>query len=315
MRHLNCLGVDVRYVVDNGGEWYVASDIGETWYEYHWPVITRVDSATQVTRYIKETVMKMRLDGHRRSMINRSQVLQYLSNQLWKGCKTSDVYEFFKNRTEDKAVDGNIEIKEENNELVVSSREVADNFGKAHRHVLDSIENIKAENSAVTSMFYKSSYKAGTGKSYKMYFMNRDGFALLVMGFTGKEALQWKLKYIAAFNTMEKSLRSTPSLPNFANPVEAARAWADAEEGRVKALGVVDDLQVKLGESMKWMSIKQVAKFNSLTYHDISWRKLKATGYETKDVYDANYGSVKAYRVEAWRKAYPDLELPQEVGA
>ena len=142
-------------------------------------------------------------------------------------------------------MESSIEIKEENNELVVSSREVADSFGKRHPDVLESIENIKTENSVVTSMFYKSSYKAGTGKSYKMYFMNRDGFALLVMGFTGKEALQWKLKYIAAFNAMEKSLRSMPSLPNFANPVEAARAWADAEEGRVKALDVVDDLQVK----------------------------------------------------------------------
>ena len=37
--------------------------------------------------------------------------------------------------------------------------------------------------------------------------MNRDGFSLLVMGFTGKEALQWKLKYINAFNTMESMLK------------------------------------------------------------------------------------------------------------
>ena len=33
--------------------------------------------------------------------------------------------------------------------------------------------------------------------------MNRDGFSLLVMGFTGKETLEWKLKYIDAFNKME----------------------------------------------------------------------------------------------------------------
>lgn len=36
-----------------------------------------------------------------------------------------------------------------------------------------------------------------------MYYMNRDGFSLLVMGFTGKKALEWKLKYIEAFNQME----------------------------------------------------------------------------------------------------------------
>ena len=45
-------------------------------------------------------------------------------------------------------------------------------------------------------MFHESSYTAGTGKSYKEYFMNRDGFSLLVMGFTGKKALEWKIKYI-----------------------------------------------------------------------------------------------------------------------
>ena len=91
-----------------------------------------------------------------------------------------------------------------NNQAVVSSRQVAESFGKMHKHVLDSIgEIIKAENSALTSMFFESSYKAGTGKSYPEYLMNRDGFTLLAMGFTGPKALQWKLKYIQAFNEME----------------------------------------------------------------------------------------------------------------
>lgn len=40
-----------------------------------------------------------------------------------------------------------------------------------------------------------------------MYIMNRDGFSLLAMGFTGKKALEWKLKYINAFNEMERQLR------------------------------------------------------------------------------------------------------------
>lgn len=42
--------------------------------------------------------------------------------------------------------------------------------------------------------------------------MNRDGFTLLAMGFTGKAALEWKLKYIAAFNEMEKKLAEHPQL-------------------------------------------------------------------------------------------------------
>lgn len=100
----------------------------------------------------------------------------------------------------------------ENNEAVVSSRQIAESFGKEHRNVMQSIKNLSAENSAVTQMFYKSEYTAGTGKKYPMYLMNRDGFSLLAMGFTGKEAVQWKLKYIAAFNAMEKQLTQPKQL-------------------------------------------------------------------------------------------------------
>lgn len=75
--------------------------------------------------------------------------------------------------------------------------------------MLESIENMKAENSALLKMFYPSTYKVdGNRKSYPMYLMNRDGFSLLVMGFTGAKALEWKLKYIEAFNAMEKELNN-----------------------------------------------------------------------------------------------------------
>lgn len=97
-------------------------------------------------------------------------------------------------------------LSTQNGEPVASSREVAKRFGKEHKDVLRAIKSITAQNCAVTQMFYQSEYTAGTGKKYPMYLMNRDGFSLLAMGFTGKEAVQWKLKYIEAFNTMEKQL-------------------------------------------------------------------------------------------------------------
>jgi phage regulator Rha-like protein len=52
-------------------------------------------------------------------------------------------------------------------------------------------------------MFILSRRKADDGQFHRMYLMNRDGFSLLVMGFNGKKALEWKLKYIDAFNKME----------------------------------------------------------------------------------------------------------------
>lgn len=98
-------------------------------------------------------------------------------------------------------------IKRIDGELVVTSRQIAEDFDKRHADVIEKIEElIKTENSVMT-MFIESSYKAGTGKSYKEYLITRDGFSLLVMGFTGSKALQWKLKYIEAFNKMEQALK------------------------------------------------------------------------------------------------------------
>lgn len=98
-----------------------------------------------------------------------------------------------------------IKVTYENDQMLVSSLEVSRNFQKEHRHVLESIRNLAAENSAAKNLFYESTYE-NRGKQYPMYLMNRDGFTLLAMGFTGKDALEWKLKYIQAFNEMEAKL-------------------------------------------------------------------------------------------------------------
>ena len=93
-----------------------------------------------------------------------------------------------------------------NNQMVVSSKDIAEHLGKQHKDVLENIHNIlAAENSA--TKFYQETTHQNRGKDYKAYLMNRDGFSLLAMGFTGKKALQWKLKYIEAFNEMEETLK------------------------------------------------------------------------------------------------------------
>ncbi|MFR1060655.1 MAG: Rha family transcriptional regulator [Enterocloster sp.] len=89
--------------------------------------------------------------------------------------------------------------------LITTSLKVAEHFEKEHRHVLDAIRNLTAENSAA-SFFTLTTYK-NRGKEYPMYEMDRDGFSLLAMGFTGEKALRWKLDYIKAFNAMEKELK------------------------------------------------------------------------------------------------------------
>lgn len=97
-------------------------------------------------------------------------------------------------------------IKKIDGELVVTSRQVAEDFEKEHKNVLQTINNLVAENSAVKNMIIESTYE-NRGKYYPEYLLTRDGFSLLVMGFTGSRALQWKLKYIEAFNKMEQAIK------------------------------------------------------------------------------------------------------------
>lgn len=93
-----------------------------------------------------------------------------------------------------------------NNQIVVSSKDIAEHFGKDHKVVLRAIREILVEQNCATKFYQETTYQ-NRGKDYKEYLMNRDGFSLLAMGFTGKKALQWKLKYIEAFNEMEETLK------------------------------------------------------------------------------------------------------------
>lgn len=98
-----------------------------------------------------------------------------------------------------------------------TSRKVAAHFGKNHQHVLRSIKALLAEislsnfglpDSIGLRNFAESSYTDQRGKTYPEYRLSRDGFSLLAMGFTGREALAWKLKFLEAFNAMETELHA-----------------------------------------------------------------------------------------------------------
>lgn len=124
-------------------------------------------------------------------------------------------------------------VKSVNGIMVADSLQVADSFGKQHSHVLRAIESLitslSTEEAAVNdeewmykkiagnsqsnfglagNYFIPDTYADKQGKERKHYWLTRDGFSLLVMGFTGPAALHWKLLYIEAFNKMEQALRS-----------------------------------------------------------------------------------------------------------
>lgn len=104
-------------------------------------------------------------------------------------------------------------VSEFNGKIVVGSRKVAEVFEKEHKSVLRSIVNITSTKSGLSKEFTEhnfvlSEYKDPTGRKLPEYLLTRDGFVMIVMGFTGKNALQFKVAYINKFNEMEQYILS-----------------------------------------------------------------------------------------------------------
>lgn len=196
-----------------------------------------------------------------------------------------------------------VEIK--NNQVVVNSRDVAEHFGKRRDHVLRDIEElIRKDPPKIGEMFHRVETPDSYGRMQKSYYMNRDGFSLLVMGFTGEEAIEWKLKYIEAFNEMEKKLKNPLALPNFSNPAEAARAWADEFEKRkqAEALNEANRPKVIFAEAVSTSKdgilVGMLAKLLHQNGVDIGQKRLfqwmRDKGYLMKNGKDKNMPTQKA---------------------
>lgn len=90
---------------------------------------------------------------------------------------------------------------------VVSSLDVAETFGKRHDNVLKDIRELDCSDEFRLLNFEESTYLNSQNKKQPMYYMTRDGFAILVMGYNGEKAMRFKEAYIKQFNAMEKALR------------------------------------------------------------------------------------------------------------
>lgn len=135
----------------------------------------------------------------------------------------------------------------QNRQVVTTSLQVAESFEKRHDHVLETIKNLTTENSGVKNFFHEGTYKNERGREYPMYYMNRDGFTLLAMGFTGKKAIQFKLQYIQAFNQMEQQLldMNRPSY-EISDPVARAEKWIEEEKQRLMLSALVEEQKPKV---------------------------------------------------------------------
>lgn len=124
-----------------------------------------------------------------------------------------------------------VKIENVNGQLVVSSRVIAEQLGKQHKHVLESIENIIKNSSAdISALFIKSEYTAINGKKNPEYLLTQDGFTLYMFNIQGYN--EYKLAYINEFNRMKQQLQNQYKIP--ANYPEALRLYADEVEKNEK---------------------------------------------------------------------------------
>ena len=155
-------------------------------------------------------------------------------------------------------------LSQNNGNVTADSRMVAEHFEKDHRHILVAIENIKVGMPKIgqtpSDYFIPTTYThEQNGQTYKNYQLTRDGFSLLVMGFTGSKALEWKLKYIKAFNEMLNHISTLRTPTNFAEALRLAADQAELIE-RQKPLVMFAETCAK---SDKSILIRELAKIAS----------------------------------------------------
>ena len=98
-----------------------------------------------------------------------------------------------------------VELLTARSKIFTTSLQIADVFEKRHDNVLAKINELPFDE--FTALNFKASeYVDSTGRKLPMYKITKDGFALLVMGFTGERAYKWKIEYIKAFNLMQEEL-------------------------------------------------------------------------------------------------------------
>lgn len=198
---------------------------------------------------------------------------------------------------------------------VTDSRTVAHVFGKEHRNVLDSIRKIisgAAYFSAAEKHFSLSNYYNEQGQKQPMYVMDKDGFTLLAMGFSGEKAMEFKLKYIEKFNEMEKKLR-----PNGMTMTEIVAANAnrlvEMERKQLRHQAELNDHSVRI-ETVEHKVDENSHKIDHIssmlndgTYNDDTITA-QILGYRSAQAFHKAYKELGVLKVDE-REGYPKWML------
>jgi Rha family phage regulatory protein len=167
----------------------------------------------------------------------------------------------------------------------VLSTEIAVRFQKKHKHILDEIRRIQ---SITPKSFHGPNFRPmfvdveiGNGATRKdpAFLLTRDGFSLLAMGFTGKNAIQWKLRYIEAFNALEAAVLDNARAATLAEGKTLA-----LEEGRREGMAQGAREVLALSEERKAV-LSSIVRYASLGLSQGEIAKLTDRGPENAGKY------------------------------
>lgn len=208
--------------------------------------------------------------------------------------------------------------------LTMTSREIAELTGKDHKNIIRDIETtlLQAE---IDALKFEHIYIDTQNRSQREYRLPKRECDLVISGYSVK----YRLAIIDRWHELEnKPAKNQILVPDFSNPAEAARAWAAQYEAAQLAIATkaeigsrreatamntasqavkhANKLEIELDRSKQFSSVKRM----EMLYHGqkFNWRELKSTcalmGLEPIDIFDANYGTVKAWPADVWREVY-----------
>lgn len=208
----------------------------------------------------------------------------------------------------------------------MTSAEIAEVVSSRHDDVKRSIKRLAEK--GIIQLPPMAEVRNHLGQAVQVYHVGeRDSYVVVA---------QLSPEFTAALVDHWQKHKKQPavSLPDFGDPVAAARAWADQFEARIiaertkaeigtrreatamntasQAVKKANELKKALDRSQEYATVKRM----SMLYHgqEFSWRELKHVSLEMGippiDVFDANYGTVKAYHADVWQATYA-LSIPQ----
>ena len=169
--------------------------------------------------------------------------------------------------------------------VFTDSLSISETFGKLHKDVMRIIRRMPRDDFWERN-FTPSDYIDTRGKKQSLYQITRDGFSMLVMGFTGQNAYKWKVQFIEAFNLMEQKLRGTHTQPMLAQSIH--QELHELKEGFAELRAEREEVQYQLRKSTSAMKRLDFALENMPmdTYQLAHIRKV--VGMRGKELAEAN---------------------------